>query len=133
MANKRARGKVYPGSKKGSATKNDNTRTLSGADQRVRILSSQDAQYVGRPGFKGTVPGNVDGKSGVKRLMRNDPSVGITQPGADKITNSNVDLVGTQNPTILSGAGVQEAFPTGKKTISTGQPSGPAKSPPVKR
>jgi len=133
MANKRARGKVYPGAKKGSAVTNDNTRTVSGGRQPVRILSSKDAEQVGRPGFKPTIPGPVDGKQGVKRLMRNDPSVGVTQPGADKITSSNVDLVGSQNPKILSAAGVQEAFPTGKKTISTGQPTGAKKSLPKRR
>lgn len=129
--NQRARGHIKPGPKKGSATKNDNTRTVSGADQRVRILTSQASLAVGRPGFKGYVPGNVDGKSGVRRVMRNDPSVGVTQPGASKITGTNVDLVGTQNPTVYSAAGVQKAYSTGRKEIHTGQPVGAAKSPPV--
>jgi len=129
--NQRARGKVYPGPKKGSAMRNDNTRTVSGKDQGVRVLSSQDAAYVGRPGFKGTVPGPVDGKARVKILKQHDPSKGLSQPGADKITTTDVDLVGAQNPTILSAAGVQKAFSTGKKTISTGQPTGSRKSLPV--
>lgn len=133
MANKRARGKIYPGPKKGSAMKNDNTRTVSGADQRVKILSSQDATAVGRPGFKGTVPGPVDGKAGVKILKQRDPSKGLSQPGADKITGTNVDLVGAQNPTIVSAAGVQKAFGTGRKTVSSGQPTGGPKSLPKKR
>jgi hypothetical protein len=133
MANRRARGKVYPGKKKASAAKNDNTATLTGARQRVKTLSSQDATAVGRPGFGGSIPGPVDGKSGVKILSQKDPSKGITQDGARKITSSNVDLVGTQEPTILSAAGVQPALGAGRKTISSGQPSGGPKSLPKKR
>ena len=136
MANRRAKSKIYPGTKKGSAVTNDNTRTLrQNAKQGVKILSSQDATAVGRPGYKnvGGVPGPVDGKQSVRRLMVRDPAVGREQASADKITTSNVDLVGTQNPKILSGAGVQPKFSSGKKTVSSGQPSGGPKSAPKKR
>jgi hypothetical protein len=136
MANKRAKGKIYPGSKKGRAMTNDNTATgRSNARQGVRILSSQDSAYVGRPGFKnvGGVPGPVDGKQNVRRLMVRDPAVGRTGPGGDKITSTNVDLVGEQNPKILSGQGINPVTHAGKKTISSGQPTGGPKSPPVKR
>jgi len=133
MANKRARSKIYPGPKKGSAVKNDNTRTVSGADQRVRVLSSRASEAVGRPGFKGSVPGPVDGKARVRILKQRDPAVGRTQPAADKITGTNVDLVGTQNPKILSSQGVNPNFTSGKKSVSSGQPTGGPKSLPKKR
>lgn len=135
MANKRARGKIYQGTKKGSAVTNDNTKTVRARTQGVKILSSKDAEFVGRPGFKnvGGTPGPVDGKQSVRRLMARDPAVGRTQPAADDITTTNVDLVGEQNPTILSAAGVQEGFSAGRKTISTGQPTGAKKSLPKRR
>ena len=135
MANQRARGKVYQGAKKGSANTNDNTNAVRAKTQRVKILSSKDSEAVGRPGFKnvGGTPGPVDGKQNVRRLMVRDPAVGREQSSADKITTTNVDLVGVQNPKILSGAGVQPAFSACRQTVSSGQPTGGPKSKPVKR
>lgn len=126
MANKRARGHIQPGPKKGSAARNDNTRTDRVPTQTPRILTSQAATAVGRPGFKGAVPGPVDGKQSVRVLKQRDPAKGLSQPGADKITTTDVDLVGDQNPTILSAAGVQKAFTKNQRTVRT-----PRKSPPV--
>lgn len=122
----RAKGFGYY-SKKGSARRNDNTPVHQQARGSVRILSTQDATAVGRPGFGGYIPGPHDGKTSIRRLMVNDPAKGITQPGADVITDNKVDLVGALNPKIVGGTSNTQ-FPAGKKTVKT-----PRKSPPVKR
>jgi hypothetical protein len=126
---KRAKGLNYA-SRKGKASTNDNTRPLTKRRAGVRVLSSQDATATGRPGFKAISPGVVDGKDGgTKILMRNDPSVGITQPGAKFITTAKVDLVGEQNPKILSQRGA-ELQPTkaGRRVIRPAVASKPVKN-----
>jgi len=70
-----------------------------------RVLTSQAATAVGRPGFKkGFLGGVQDGKLPVRRVMRNDRAVGITQPGANVITSSHIDLVGAQAPKLAAMA-----------------------------
>ena len=62
----------------------------------AKIISSEDSKNVGRPGFKGWVQGvSNTGKASIRRLMVNDPSRGITQPQADKLTETHIDLVGS--------------------------------------
>jgi hypothetical protein len=84
----------------------------------VKIVSSEDSKNVGRPGFKGFVQ-NVSNttKASVRRLMVNDPSKGISQPAADKITTTHIDLVGSG----AKGTPVGRTSPTGfskdRKTI----------------
>jgi len=104
-------------SKKGRARKNDNTSVKAGSKaQSVKVLTSEDSKNVGRPGFQGLVPGPQDGKASIRRFMRDDPAVGITQPGADVITTTNIDLVGPVNPsTVLADRAT--APNSGKKTI----------------
>lgn len=84
---------------------------------RVVKVSSEDSKYVGRPGFRGFVQ-NVSNttKAGVRRVMRNDPAVGITQPGADLITDTHIDLVGGLSPDI-SGDQIPTSFSSGRKTV----------------
>ena len=60
-----------------------------------KIVSSESSKHVGRPGFRGWVQGvSNTGKASIRRLMVNDPSRGITQPQADKLTETHIDLVG---------------------------------------
>jgi hypothetical protein len=81
----------------------------------ARILSSEDSKNVGRPGFGKTVPGPT-GKKSVRRLMRDDPSVGITQPGADVITDTHIDLA-KPSPQITGTKRNETSFASGKKKI----------------
>jgi hypothetical protein len=64
----------------------------------VKKVSGEDWKYVGRPGFKGKIPGPVDGKDSVRRVMRPDPAKGVVSPEAANITSSKVDLIGAQSP-----------------------------------
>jgi len=96
------------------------------AKQSVRTLSSEDANAVGRPGFRGKVAATPeDGKAPVTRVRQIDPARGITQPGADVITTTHIDLVGPQNPTIVN-VEKSPAPSKGKKVIRP-----PRQSPPV--
>ena len=61
----------------------------------AKIISSEDSKNVGRPGFRGWVHGvSNTSKASVRRLMVRDPSKGISQPQADKLTDTHIDLVG---------------------------------------
>jgi hypothetical protein len=80
-----------------------------------KIISGEAHKAVGRPGFRGTVQG-TEGKISVRRVRQIDPARGITQPGADKITSTNIDLVGEQSPRVVGGK-VNTRTHTGKKTI----------------
>jgi hypothetical protein len=61
----------------------------------VKIVSSESSKHVGRPGFRGWVQGvSNTGKASIRRLMVNDPARGITQPQADKLTETHIDIVG---------------------------------------
>lgn len=122
----RAKGLKYTGPKKGSAAKNDNTKTNTQKRAGVKTLSTEAANAVGRPGFGGNIPGPVDGKTSVKRVMQRDPSKGITSAAADKITDTHVDLVGPVNPKVLSTTNVT-APNTGQRVIRP-----PRNSPPVR-
>lgn len=116
-----------PGPAKGSAAKNDNTSVSQQGRSSVRTLSTQDATAVGRPGFKGFVPGPVDGKASVRRVIARDPAKGRTLPAADKITDTHVDLVGPVNPKILSTTNATTPN-TGKRVIRPPRQSAPVRS-----
>lgn len=110
-------------SKKASAQRNDNTKTFTQQREGVKVLSSQDATAVGRPGFKkGLIPGPADGKVSVKRLMVRDPARGVTSKAADKITNAKTDLIGDQNPAILSQQGVPQKIGKSRKIVPPSRP-----------
>ena len=113
---KRAKG-LNRGPTKATAKRNDITSIVTKKRvQSPKILSSEDSQAVGRPGFGGKVPGPVDGKDSVKRVRQIDPARGITLPGADVITSSSVDLVGKLRPRIMSQALVAP-MSNAKKTV----------------
>lgn len=60
----------------------------------AKIVSGEGYKNVGRPGFRGMAGrGSNTTKAAIRRIMRNDPSVGVTQPGADKITTTHIDIV----------------------------------------
>jgi hypothetical protein len=119
---RRAKGFIYSGA-------TEKAKQAGGRVGRVKILSSQDATAVGRPGGFGLVQSPRQFvKNSVRRLMRNDPAVGITQPGADKITSApGVDLVsGTQSPE------VRTSKPLPPSNVSSGQRVIPPKpTPPI--
>jgi hypothetical protein len=100
------------------AKRGDVARAVGGGRIRVRTLSSQDSQYVGRPGFGGLVGGPAEGKKSVRRLIRRDPASGRTLPAADKITTTHIDLVGP-SPTIIRSTTRLTTGPSskGKKVI----------------
>jgi hypothetical protein len=80
----------------------------------AKILSGESNKNVGRPGFRGFIPGPF-GKDRVRVLRKNDPADGRTQPGANVITDTHIDLVGNQSPGLNRRSFV--SFDAGKKTI----------------
>jgi hypothetical protein len=123
-----AKGNKYR-TKKATAKRSDVTKAVTQPRTKgVKILSSEDSKNVGRPGFGGMIPGPVDGKDSVKRVRQIDPARGITQPGADIITTSPVDLVGPVNPKVVGGVSNTKSVGAGRRVV----PPLP-KSQPVKR
>jgi len=86
---------------KGTRTRKETTRAMTASRVPVKVLTSEAAKNVGRPGFKGNIPGPVDGKLSVRRVLQRDPKRGTSLPAADKITSAGVDLIGKQNPRVL--------------------------------
>lgn len=119
-----------PGPKKGKGRTNDNTAVSQQGRSGVRVLSTEAANAVGRPGFGGKIPGPVDGKASVKRVMRRDPAVGLTLPNTDRITTQKVDLFGPVNPRIITDslASNPSAPNTGKKVVRPPRRSAPVNS-----
>jgi hypothetical protein len=73
----------------------------------VRVLSSEDSKYVGRPGYKLFAPAIESGKKAVNRLMVRDPAKGISNEDAAQHIHLNadpkVDMVeGVQSPEIMT-------------------------------
>jgi len=91
----------------------------------TRIISSEDSKNVGRPGFGKMVPGPT-GKDSVRTLRVNDPADGRTQPAANKITTTHIDLIGNQSPATLGKHG-NTPFASGRKTVKTPRKSAPKK------
>jgi hypothetical protein len=84
----------------------------------VKIVSSEDSKYVGRPGFKGWVQSvSNTSKASIRRVMANDPARGITQPQADKITDTHIDIVGGAARGTPKVRRSNTSFATGKKTV----------------
>lgn len=73
----------------------------------VRVLSSEDSKYVGRPGFKLYGKAIESGKASVRRLMVRDPAKGISDENAAQHIHHNADpkmdlVTGEQSPEILT-------------------------------
>jgi hypothetical protein len=84
----------------------------------VKIVSSESSKNVGRPGFRGFVQKvSNTGKASVRRLMVNDPSKGISQPGSDVITTTHIDLVGSRAKGTPVGRSKPTGFSNAKKRI----------------
>jgi hypothetical protein len=115
---------------KGYRTKGETTGAMTQPKTGVQVLTGQAALYVGRPGFGGRIPGPIDGKVSVKRVIKVDPRDGLSLPAADKFTNSHVDIVGPVNPKSVIQPLPSQPAPydaTGARlSIAT-----PRKSPPV--
>jgi len=115
---------------KGYRTKGETTGAMTQPKSGVQVLTGQAALFVGRPGFGGRIPGPVDGKTPVKRVIKVDPRDGLSLPAADKFTNSHVDIVGPVAPTTRIQPLPSQPAPydaTGaRKSVPT-----PRKSPPV--
>ena len=129
MAKLPSKGKLpRPGPKKGKSPRNDNSAVAAQGRSSVRILSSEAANNVGRPGFGGKVPGPQDGKLSVKRLNSDaDPASGIASKAADKMTLQKEDLIGNVNPTILSTTNVTGSN-SGQRVIRPPRSSAPVRS-----
>jgi hypothetical protein len=81
--------------------------TRGGRSGGVRVLSSEDSKYVGRPGFKLFGKSIESGKAAVNRLMVRDPAKGISNEDAAQHIHLNadpkVDMVdGVQSPEIMT-------------------------------
>jgi pSer/pThr/pTyr-binding forkhead associated (FHA) protein len=84
----------------------------------VKIVSSESSKNVGRPGFRRFVQ-NVSNtsKASIRRLMVNDPSKGISQPQANKITDTHIDTIGSGAKGTPVGRRVNTSYGSGRKTI----------------
>lgn len=81
--------------------------TRGGRSGGVKVLSSEDSKFVGRPGFKLFGKAIESGKASVNRLMVRDPAKGISNEDAAQHIHLNadpkVDMVdGVQSPEILT-------------------------------
>lgn len=113
---------------KGRRTKGESTAAMTTQRRTVKTLTSEAAKNVGRPGFKGNVPGPVDGKLSVRRVMKVDPRDGLSLPAANKITSTHVDLIGNPNPSVKAQPlpSSPQAFDGGgRKSIPTPRKSAP--------
>jgi hypothetical protein len=90
---------------KGKRTTSQRIKAATAPDRTVRVLTSENAKFVGRPGASkskwGNIPGVVDGKQSVRRVMQRDPRRGTSLPQADKITSAGIDLIGKQSVKVL--------------------------------
>lgn len=92
----------------------------------VKVLSSQDATAVGRPGFKlfGKSITNTSAKAAVKRVMFRDPAIGREIEDAAQHVHFNADakvdfVKGDQNPQILTAQPLPPSkFGSSRRTIS---------------
>jgi len=115
---------------KATRARSNTTGAMTQPKSGVQVLTGQAALYVGRPGFGGRIPGPVDGKLPVKRVLKVDPRDGLSLPAADKFTTAHVDIVGPVNPKTAIQPLPSQPAPydaTGaRKSVPT-----PRKSPPV--
>lgn len=118
-----------PGPKKGKSAKNDNTAVSQQGRSSVRVLSSEAANAVGRPGFGGMIPGPVDGKDTSVKILNSDvdPASGIASKAAGRITNSKEDLVGAVNPRIMTTTNFTKPN-TGTRVVRPPRQSAPVRS-----
>jgi hypothetical protein len=118
-----------PGPKRGKSAKNDNTAISQARRSKVRVLSTEAANNVGRPGFGGMVPGPVDGKDTSVRILNSDadPASGIASKAGGRITSQKEDLVGPVNPRIMSTTNVKPPN-TGQRVIRPARQSAPVRS-----
>jgi hypothetical protein len=117
-----------PNAKSGKRRVNQNTALGQQRRAKVKTLSTEAANAVGRPGFGGTIPGPVDGKSKVRILNSDaDPASGLASKAAGKITTSGVDLVGPQNPKVLSTTNVNPPT-SGQRVVRPPRQSAPVRS-----
>lgn len=125
----RAKGMPRPGPKKGKSAKNDNTAVSQQGRSSVRVLSSEAANAVGRPGFGGMIPGPVDGKDTSVKILNSDvdPASGIASKAAGRITNSKEDLVGAVNPRIMTTTNFTKPN-TGTRVVRPPRQSAPVRS-----
>lgn len=125
----RAKGMPRPGPKKGKSAKNDNTAVSQQGRSSVRVLSSEAANAVGRPGFGGMIPGPVDGKDSSVKILNSDvdPASGIASKAAGRITNSKEDLVGAVNPRIMTTTNFTKPN-TGTRVVRPPRQSAPVRS-----
>jgi len=115
---------------KGRRATSETTAAMTAKTTGVQKLSGEAWKYVGRPGFKGKIPGPVDGKDNVTRKMVTAPTKGITTPQAAKITSAHVDLIGGQNPArvIQPLPNTPQPYDTARKSVATPRKGSPVYS-----
>jgi hypothetical protein len=97
--------------------------TRGGRSGGVKILSSEDSKFVGRPGHKLFGAAIESGKAAVNRLMVRDPAKGISNEDAAQHIHHNADpkvdaVQGEQSPQILTAQPLPPGnFGSGKRTI----------------
>lgn len=74
-----------------------------------------------RPGFLPRARNAVEGKRGIRRLIKRSPADGLSQPSADKMTSTHTSGAGLDdvpNPAILSKSDKTPAANKGKRVIA---------------
>src|SRR5262245_10743002 len=96
-----------------------------GGRSSVKVLSSEDSKYVGRPGFKlfGKSITATNAKAAVRRLMVRDPAVGRSNEAAAQHIHHNADprmdlVQGDQSPEIRTSQVLPPSgFGSGRRAI----------------
>jgi hypothetical protein len=59
------------------------------ANRKIRTLTNASTRN-DRPGFKPRARNGIEGKRGIRRLIKRNPADGLSQPFADKMTSTKV-------------------------------------------
>jgi len=89
-------------------------------NRKIRTLTNAPTRS-DRPGFVPRVRNAIEGKRGIRRLIKRDPSRGTSQPFADKMTETHVGggpgTEGVPAPAILSKSDKTPATGAGRSVI----------------
>jgi hypothetical protein len=86
----------------------------------VRRILSNNPTRASRPGFKPQSRNQIEGKRSIRRLIKRNPSDGLSQPFADKMTTTHVNgpgLDGVPSPTRVLKADKTPTPNKGKRVI----------------
>ena len=89
-------------------------------NRKIRTLTNAGTRN-DRPGYLPRVRNAIEGKRGIRRLIKRDPAKGTSQPFADKMTETHVGggpgTEGVPGPTIVSKSDKTPASNKGKTVI----------------